>query len=467
MAEERAEIRTDISRAAPAASNARRAHLGARTPYARGDVEHPARIPAPGRGAPPSTAPDAANPSDRRSAHLRPEDGGEQPTTAFELFFDLVYVFAVTQLSHLVINGGLSVESIGRAAFLLVVVWWAWIYTTWMVNWFDPRSVAVRVVLLGVALASLLMSAAIPTAFTTHAVLFAGAYVVLQIGRNVCAVLLLGRHEPLRRVFERVVVWSCASATLWIAGALVSESDRAAVWGAALAVDLLAPLVGYRTPRFGRSTTADWPVRGGHFADRFQAFIIIALGESIVVTGATASGHGLSVEVAFALTLAFVITGALWWLYFDEVAEHSQRNIAESDDPGRLARDAYTYLHLPIVAGIIMVAVADDLLIADPSHRLQAAGVVMTVAGPAVYLLGESLVRLRMIDSLSPPRLLAVVALAALGVFGHALPALAMSAAVAVILIGLAIWDNEQIRPESGPFAWLSVGKNGQDGRPG
>ena len=208
-------------------------------------------------------------------------------------------------------------------------------------------------------------------------------------------------------------------------------------------------------------------MRGGHFADRFQAFIIIALGESIVVTGATASGHGLSLDVALALTLAFVITGALWWLYFDEVAEHSQRNIAESDDPGRLARDAYTYLHLPIVAGVIMVAIADDLLIADPSLRLQGAGVVMTVAGPAVYLLGESLVRLRMISSLSPQRLFAVVALAALGVFGQALPAIALSAAVAIIVTGLAVWDHERIRPRSGPFAWVMVGKNMEHGRRG
>src|SRR5262249_18320274 len=125
--------------------------------------------------------------------------------------------------------------------------------------------------------------------------------------------------------------WSSASAILWIAGALVSRSDRAVVWGAALGVDLLAPLVGYRTPGLGRSTVPHWPVTGGHFADRFQAFIIIALGESIVVTGATASSHGLSLEVASALALAFLVAGALWWLYFDEVAEHSQRNIAESE----------------------------------------------------------------------------------------------------------------------------------------
>jgi low temperature requirement protein LtrA len=151
--------------------------------------------------------------------------------------------------------------------------------------------------------------------------------------------LMLDPTEPLRPVFERMVVWSCAAGILWLAGGLVSSSDRIAVSAPALAVDLLAPLVGYRTPGLGGSRTEDWDVEGSHFADRFQAFIIIALGEAIVVTGATASGHGLSAHVVLALTVAFVITGALWWLYFDEVAEHAQRKIAESEDPGRLARE--------------------------------------------------------------------------------------------------------------------------------
>jgi low temperature requirement protein LtrA len=359
-------------------------------------------------------------------------------------------VFAVTQLSHLVIDGELAIAAIGRAAFLLLVVWWAWIYTTWMVNWFDPRSVLVRVVLLGVALASLLMSAAIPTALTGDAALFAGAYVGLQLGRNVASLLLVGRDEPLRPLFERVVVWTCASGILWIAGALAAGSARLGLWAAALAVDLAAPFLGFRTPRLGRSSTADWDVEGGHFADRFQAFLIIALGESIVVTGATASARGLSTEVVLALSCAFLITGALWWLYFDEVAEQAQRNIADSEDPARLARDAYTYLHLPIVAGIIMVAIANDLLIAHPHERLAAAGVVMMVAGPALYLLGESLVRLRMIGSMSRQRPLTVVALVLLGVLGRHLPAIALSAGVATILAALTVWDHEAKR--SPPF---------------
>ncbi|MDX6381529.1 MAG: hypothetical protein QOI57_2553 [Rubrobacteraceae bacterium] len=255
-------------------------------------------------------------------------------------------MFAVTQLSHLVIDGELAIAAIGRAAFLLLVVWRAWIYTTWMVNWFDPRSVLVRVVLLGVALASLLMSAAIPTALTGDAALFASAYVGLQLGRNVASLRLVGRDEPLRPLFERVVVWTCASGILWTAGALAAGSARLGLWAAALAVDLAAPFLGFRTPRLGALEHRGLGCRG-RFADRFQAFLIIALGDSIVVTGATASARGLSTEVVLALSCAFLITRALWWLYFDEVAEQAQRNIADSEGP-RPARARR--LHLPAPA---------------------------------------------------------------------------------------------------------------------
>ena len=378
--------------------------------------------------------------------HLRPRDGQEQKTTALELFFDLIYVFAVTQLSHLVIDGGVGLASIGQASFLLLVVWWAWIYTTWMVNWFDPgTSGAVRLVLGAVGLASLLMSAAIPGAFAGQALLFAGAYVILQLGRNVAAMLLLRRDHRLRRVFERVVAWSAAAALFWLAGGIWTGM-RDELWGIALLVDVIAPLVGYRTPRLGRSVTADWDVDGGHFAERFQSFIIIALGESIVVTGATAAARGLGSSIVIGLSVAFVITGSLWWLYFGEVAASAQRDLAESDDPGRLARDAYTYLHLPIVAGIIMVAVADDLLISHPGRAAGTAAALMTTMGPALYLAGESAVRLRMIGHVSAKRVVTIVTLVLLAAIGRELPALALSALVAAALVMLSVWENEALR---------------------
>jgi len=308
----------------------------------------------------------------------------------------------------------------------------------------------VRFVIAAVALASLLMSSAIPDAFGARGVLFAASYVAMQVGRNCCAMLLLSRDHALRRVFERIVVWSLVSGAIWLAGGFSHGSARYELWAAALIIDLAAPLVGYRVPGLGRSQTADWPVEGGHFAERFQSFIIIALGESIVITGATATSKGLSELGVIAMAVAFVITATLWWLYFGEVAEGSRRTIAESDDPGRLARDAYSYLHLPIVAGIIMVAIGDDLLIAHPDMTLSATAVTITVLGPFIYLAGETVVRLRMINQVSVKRAVAMLALLALGVAGRDLSALALSGAIAAILLALAASEYEPLRGAAG-----------------
>ena len=331
-------------------------------------------------------------------SHLRPRGAGiRQPTTTVELFFDLVYVFAVTQLSHVILDHP-SPAGIARAAFLLVVVWWAWIYTTWMVNWFDPGSSAVRAVLTGGMLASLLMAAALPTAFARHGLLFAGAYVALQVGRNVAATRLLRGDHPLRDVFERLVAWSALSGALWLAGAALPADRRILLWAPAALLDLCAPVAGYWLPRRGRAATTDYDIEGGHFAERCELFVILALGESIVVTGATAADAGLSATVVLCLAAAFVETAALWWLYFGATAERSHAAMRASRDPGRLARDAYTYLHLPIVAGIIAVAVGDDLLIRDPGSVLDGIGPAMVLGGPALYVAGVALFRARLGD---------------------------------------------------------------------
>jgi low temperature requirement protein LtrA len=374
--------------------------------------------------------------------HLRPRGDGvpQQPTTTVELFFDLVYVFAITQLSHLIL-GDLSIASVARAAFLLLVVWWAWIYTTWMVNWFDPTSPAVRAVLTGVMLASLLMATALPGAFGEHAALFAVSYVALQVGRNVAAATLLRRSHPLRDVFERLVVWSAASGVLWLAGAALDGDQRLLLWIPALLLELCAPVAGYWLPRRGHAVTADYDIEGGHFTERCEAFIIIALGESIVVTGAAAADTALTATVVLCLGVAFVETAALWWLYFGAVAERSRELMRTCQDPGRLARDAYTYLHVPIVAGIIAVAVGDNLLIAEPHEALHGVGLAMVVGGPALYLVGESLFRMRVTGVVNAKRLAVAALLVLLTLLGTRVSALALSTIVAALLAAAALWE--------------------------
>jgi low temperature requirement protein LtrA len=373
--------------------------------------------------------------------HLRPRTGEPQETTPVELFFDLVYVLAITQLSHLLITTQLSWVSMGHMVFLLLVVWWAWIYTTWMVNWLDPGSTPVRMVIILVGLASLLMAAALPEAFTRHGFLFAAAYVGLQVGRNLGGALLLRREHPLGETFRRLLIWSLVAGVLWLAGALLPGSERLWLWGPALLVELLAPLVWYWLPGQGRLTDVGHPVDGAHFAERCQGFIIIALGESIVVTGATAAQAGLTAAAVGGLAIGFLETSALWWLYFGEVAFHSRRQMRDSEDATSMARDAYTYLHLPIIAGVILSAVGTDYLIAAPGRNLSPGQAAVTLAGPIVYLAGELGFRQRMVHRGNPKRVLVIVVLLVLGAIATRVPVFVLALLVTALLTALGVWE--------------------------
>ena len=245
---------------------------------------------------------------------LRVRERGEQRVTPLELFFDLVYVFAVTQLSHLLLDHP-SLGGALQTLFLLLVVWWAWQYTAWFTNWFDPDTRYVRLVLVAVMLASLVMSAAIPAAFGERGLMFALAYVAIQAGRTAFAVLALGASHPLGGVFWRVLAWFAASGVLWVAGGLSEGWARLALWLLALAVDYAGPVARYRTPRLGSSRTEEWTIEGAHLAERCQLFVIIALGESIIVTGSTFADLEASTAANAAFAVAFVGSAALWWTY--------------------------------------------------------------------------------------------------------------------------------------------------------
>lgn len=272
-----------------------------------------------------------------------------------ELFFDLVFVFAITQLSHTLLDD-LSVRSALQIGLLLVGVWWVWIYTSWVTNWLDPERVPVRTCLFALMLAGLILSASIPKAFSSLGFAFAAAYVFMQVGRTLFFLWAVqGTHVSRVRNFQRILVWFCLSAVFWIAAAFADGDARLGLWAVALAIEFVSPSLYFFVPGLGRSTLADWDVDGAHMAERCALFIIIALGESLLVSGATFAKAPWTVATVSAFVIAFVGTVAMWWLYFDKGEHAGVHRITSAADPGRHARVAYTYLHLPIVAGIIVI----------------------------------------------------------------------------------------------------------------
>ena len=271
--------------------------------------------------------------------------------------------------------------------------------------------------------------------------LFAASYVALQVGRNAAALLFLARDHRLREVFERLLAWSVASGALWLAGATLDPDQRLLLWIPALGLDLVAPAVGYWLPGRGSAVTTDWDIEGGHFAERCQLFIIIALGESIVVTGATATEASLTPTVALCLVIAFLETVALWWIYFGAPAERSRGAVSASDDPGRLARDAYTYVHLPIIAGIIATAAGHVLLIAEPHVALRAVGLAIVLGGPALFLIGEILFQWRTTGRASVKLLAAGGLLIGIAPLATHVSALALAVSVTILLTSIAILE--------------------------
>jgi low temperature requirement protein LtrA len=379
---------------------------------------------------------------------IRTRETGEQRATFFELFFDLVYVFAVTQLSHRLLED-LSWSGASQTAFMLVAVYWAWNYTTWMTNWFDPDTVPVRLVLVFVMGASLLMAVAIPEGFSERALLFACAYSGLQIGRNAFVVAVTPRGV-FNQNFRQILVWSVLSAPLWVAGGVVDSEDlRWVLWLGALLLDLAAPLVAYRLPGVAAAPMSQWQIEGAHFGERFQLFVIIALGESVVLAGATASDKGLGVEVLVALLLALLSSTALWWLYFGEVAGTVLERIraATDEERGQIGRDIYTYLHLPIVAGIVLVAVGDELVIAHPTEPLHDSGALVVLGGSALFLGGLMACTARLGQAQSWPRAVAVVVLLAAVPLAGAADGLVVSGLLTTLLAALVL--AEQLRKGS------------------
>jgi low temperature requirement protein LtrA len=372
-------------------------------------------------------------------ARLLRNRSGLQRVTNIELFFDLVYVFAVTQLSHYLLDHP-TVPGALQAGLLLVMVWLVWSYTTWVTNWLDPERMAVRLLLVVLMLISLAMSVSLPRAFEDLGLWVGASYAVQQIGRTVFMVIALRGHV-LQTNFERILVWCVASGAFAVAGGIVHGSARYLLWLVAVGLDVAGGAVGFYIPGLGRSRTSDWTIEGGHFAERCQAFMLIALGESIVIIGATLTSKPVTASDVTAFVVAFVGSVALWWLYFDQSAEAAAEKIARSDDPGRLGRSAYHLIHPVMVAGIIVSAAADQKVLSDPAATASTASAWMILGGPALFLAGHVAFKLVVWRYVSWPRVAGIAVLALLALAAKAIPELGLAACAAGLVAAVAATD--------------------------
>jgi low temperature requirement protein LtrA len=366
--------------------------------------------------------------------------------TNAELFFDLVFVFAVTQLSHTLLGRFTPLGAV-QVTLLFLAVWWVWVYTTWVTNWLDPDQTPVRILLFLLMLGGLVLSTSIPTAFEGRGLWFAVAYAAMQVGRTLFWLLATPPHRTLvRHNAIRILVWLCGSAVFWILGGLAQDEARLWLWIVALVIEYISPVARFWTPGLGFSSMEAWRVEGGHMAERCAGFIIIALGEAIVVDGATFAELTWTPENVTAFLAALVGSIAMWWIYFHRGAEAGSEMISKSAESGRVARLAYTYLHMPIVAGIILTAVADELVLKHPNGHSDLKTVLSAVGGPVLFLVGTILFKHTIRGFLQLSHGVGIIAFAALAWFASDLAPVMLSALTTAILVIVAAWESLSLR---------------------
>ncbi len=362
----------------------------------------------------------------RRSTRLGAAFREGERVMPLELFFDLVFVLAITQCTSLMSHDP-TWTGLGHGVLILGLLWWSWVGYAWLTSVFDPEEGAVRLVLFGAMAAFLIAAICEPEAFDGLALEFAIAYGAVRAA-HIGLFLIASRDDPgFRRSSVGLAVGTTVGVGLLIAGSFLDPGPRAAVWALALVLDMAEPYL------FG---SEGWHLEPAHFAERHGLIVIIALGESIVAIGVGAGGE-MTWGIAGAAALGIAILAAMWWLYFDVVALVSARRLAnapEGRERNELARDSYSYIHFLMVAGIILAALGLKKTLGGVDDELAVVPAFALLAGVAIYLLGLIAFRYRHVRSVNWRRLALAVILVALLPAATELPALAVIAIVAALL---------------------------------
>ena len=357
-----------------------------------------------------------------------------------ELLFDLIYVFSVTQLSHYLLHN-LTWEGLLKETILWFAVWMLWQHTIWVTNWFNPDTRPIRILLFISMLVGLVMAAAIPYAFTYRGLIFAVCYVLIQAGRTLYIIGVLGDHH-LAANFKRIMGWFCISAVFWITGAILQGEWQILLWIIAAICDYTAPMHGFALPRLGRSDSSkEWTIEGHHLVERCQLFVIIAFGETLLMTGASLSEvEEWTPLVIISAVISFIGSLAMWWVYFDVSSEAGSRKIQEVKDPGKLGL-IYNAIHIVLVGVLIICAVGDELIVAHPEQEMRAEVVFVLIIGPIVYILANSIYKYVTCRMLPLSHIIAVIALALLLPWTYHISLFTMNLLVTSVFIFVIVFD--------------------------
>ncbi|HEX4759307.1 MAG TPA: low temperature requirement protein A [Thermoleophilaceae bacterium] len=355
----------------------------------------------------------------------------ERRSSPVELLWDLVFVFAVTQVSSLLARD-MSWLGLGHAMIVLALMWWAWSAFVWVANAEPEDSLVLRGVLLTAMAFIFVTGLALPHAFGSQATLFSVTYVLVRFLHLGFYAYVSRRGNAAWSALVGFMLSTTVGMAMLVAGSFLDEGPRAIVWTAALALDYAGPAWFTRERLRGLQEVAV-----AHFAERYGLFVIICLGESIVAIGLSADRESLDAEVLTAVALGLLATIGLWWTYFERVAGTAEAHLRTHRDPVLAAADGYSYIHLVIVAGIIVFAVGMKVTIHQLGEPLSEAARLATCGGVAAYLVGDAAFRLRLAGELDVAKLVAAAALLVLFAVGGGLSALWLTAAATLVLAAL------------------------------
>ncbi|MET7704614.1 low temperature requirement protein A [Micromonospora sp. NPDC005413] len=392
----------------------------------------------------------------RAAGRLEPVPAAAAPNRAtfLELFFDLVYVFALTRISARAFedltvepareHGWAAVTGGGKTLLLLLALWAVWQGTAWTTSRYDPYKVPLQTVVITALVCSMVMGVAIPRAFSQTALMFAVAYVVAQVTRPLILSIALGPH-PYRRLKVRMTVVYAVSGVFWIGGALLGTNGQVMLWTAALIIEYLAGRYGWPVPGLGRSTISRWDIAGEHLAERYQQFFLVALGETILVAGFAYSRGQYEAGHAWAFALALATSIMLWRIYVQRAGRILGEAVMKARHPANIGRSAAD-THLVMVIGLASTAIGYELIIEHPLDRIPGSWLAIVLGGPVLFLAGRARLEYEVFARVSPSRWIALLVLAASAVPLLFLPGLAATAVGVLVLAAVAVADARRAR---------------------